>query len=147
MTRHRPLPFSLGAVACAALLACTPALADESALAARIEQMQAELNAMKAELQKLKAEKAAAPPAATPAAAATTAATAPPMASMSLSVGPPSTSETRAREPRRGSRSFRVQPSCSQRILIACTGSSGKMGNCLRSYASTSVADSVVSKP
>lgn len=78
MTRHRPLPFSLGAVACAALLACTPALADESALAARIEQMQAELNAMKAELQKLKAEKAAAPPAATPAAAATTAATAPP---------------------------------------------------------------------
>jgi hypothetical protein len=72
-------PLSVLAVAVSAACLSGPAAADEAALAARIEQMQAEINAMKVELQKLNAAKAtppAVPAAAAPSAAAATASTA-----------------------------------------------------------------------
>ena len=60
-------------VALATLAAGGPALADEAALAARVERLSAELEALKAELRELKAQKnATAAPAAPPAAATTT---------------------------------------------------------------------------
>ena len=46
---------------------------------------------------------------------------------------PSKTSATLAREPMRGSSSFRDHPSCSMRALIASTGSGGGIGHCRRS--------------
>ena len=62
-------PALLLALAASSVAVALPARADEAALAARVEKMQAELDALKAELQKLKAAQAAPPAsvAATPA--------------------------------------------------------------------------------
>ena len=65
---HTSLALLL-ALAASSVAVALPARADEAALAARVEKMQAELDALKAELQKLKAAQAAPPAsvAATPA--------------------------------------------------------------------------------
>lgn len=73
----RTSPTLLLALAASTAALALPARADEAALAARVEKMQAELDALKAELQKLKAQPAAAPSAQP---AAVTAAAAPPAA-------------------------------------------------------------------
>lgn len=77
----KPLPSptrALLALAASSVCAVAPAHADEAALAAKIEQMQQQLDALKAELRQLKTQPAAAAPAATaavpaPAPATTTA--------------------------------------------------------------------------
>lgn len=74
----RTRPLLLLALAASATALALPARADEAALAARVEKMQAELDALKAELQKLKA--AAAPAATAPAGPAAAAAASTPAA-------------------------------------------------------------------
>lgn len=88
MNRKPPAPTLL-AIAAAACAWSGPAFADDAALAARVDQLQAELNALKAELQKMKAAQAAAPSAApaTTAAAAPAVAAAPPSPAQSNATG------------------------------------------------------------